>query len=171
MAPIIDEPDDALNADGNAAAIARLDDVLFLVGDNYEVNKQLANLMGVPLVGCASHRLNLAVREYLAPHEDALAEVQALMRKLRTLKQAAKLRTKSVVTLLQPKTALQPVLRQDTRWSSSFTMLARYFRLYEHLSPDDEDLEDLIVRMHIETRRPRRLKIRLGPVHRETKKD
>ncbi|ETL39711.1 hypothetical protein L916_08986, partial [Phytophthora nicotianae] len=50
--------------------------------------------MGVPLVGCASHRLNLAVREYLAPHEDALAEVQALMRKLRTLKQAAKLRQK-----------------------------------------------------------------------------
>ncbi|ETM42239.1 hypothetical protein L914_12075 [Phytophthora nicotianae] len=51
--------------------------------------------MGVPLVGCASHRLNLAVREYLAPHEDALAEVQALMRKLRTLKQAAKLRQKN----------------------------------------------------------------------------
>lgn len=23
-------------------------------------------------------------------------------------------------------------------------MLARYFRLYEHMSPDDEDLEDLI---------------------------
>ncbi|KAE9065952.1 hypothetical protein PF002_g21004 [Phytophthora fragariae] len=42
MAPIIDEPDDALNADGHAAAIARflpffgrsLADVLFLVGDN-----------------------------------------------------------------------------------------------------------------------------------------
>ncbi|ETO77095.1 hypothetical protein F444_07678 [Phytophthora nicotianae P1976] len=50
--------------------------------------------MGVSLIGCASHRLNLAVREYLAPLEDALAEVQALMRKLRTLKQAAKLRQK-----------------------------------------------------------------------------
>ncbi|ETM46136.1 hypothetical protein L914_08938 [Phytophthora nicotianae] len=75
------------------------------------------------------------MREYLAPHKNTLAEVQALMRKLRTLKQAAKLRKK---------TALQPVLRQDTRWSSTFTMLARYFRLYEHHSPDDEDLEDLI---------------------------
>ncbi|OWZ09224.1 hypothetical protein PHMEG_00018107 [Phytophthora megakarya] len=143
MAPIIDEPDDALNADGHAAAIARflpffgrsLENVLFLVGDNCAVNKRLANLMGVPLVGCASHRLNLAVREHLAPHEDALAEVQALMRKLRTLKQAAKLRQK---------TSLQPVLRQETRWSSTFAMLARYFRLFEHLCPDDEDLEDLI---------------------------
>ncbi|ETP16151.1 hypothetical protein F441_09212 [Phytophthora nicotianae CJ01A1] len=112
-----------------------LDDVPFLVGDNCAVNKRLSNLMAVPLVGCASHRLNLAMREYLAPHKNTLAEVQALMRKLRTLKQAAKLRKK---------TALQPVLRQDTRWSSTFTMLARYFRLYEHHSPDDEDLEDLI---------------------------
>lgn len=94
MAPIIDEPDDALNTDGHAAGIARflqffgpcLDDVRVLVGDNCAVNKRLSNLMGVPLVGCASHRLKLVVREYLGPHEDALAEVQVLMRKLRTLK-------------------------------------------------------------------------------------
>ncbi|ETK82371.1 hypothetical protein F441_12480 [Phytophthora nicotianae CJ01A1] len=142
MAPIIDEPDDALNADGHAAAIARflpffgrsLDDVRFLVGDNCAVNKRLANLMGVPLVGCANHRLNLAVREYLAPHEDALAEVQALMRKLVHLsKQPSSAK----------KTALQPVLRQDTRWSSTFKMLARYFRLLCKLFDELHDVESI----------------------------
>ncbi|KAG4044555.1 hypothetical protein PC123_g20015 [Phytophthora cactorum] len=93
------------------------------------VNRRLARLMGVPLTGCANHRLNLAVREHLAPHEADLEK------KLRTIKQAAKLRQK---------TSLQPVLRQDTSWSMTFLILSRYFRLYEHLSPDDddEDLED-----------------------------
>lgn len=100
MAPIMDEPDDRLNAEGHRNAIERflpyfgksLSNVLFLVGDNCTVNKRLANLMGVPLVGCASHRLNLAVRKFIAPDEDALEQVQLLMRKLRTLRQAAKLR-------------------------------------------------------------------------------
>ncbi|ETN16032.1 hypothetical protein PPTG_06264 [Phytophthora nicotianae INRA-310] len=40
---------------------------MFVVGDNCAVNKRLAHLMGVPLVGCASHRLNLAVRRFLKP--------------------------------------------------------------------------------------------------------
>ncbi|ETI52477.1 hypothetical protein F443_04389 [Phytophthora nicotianae P1569] len=44
-----------------------------------------ANLMGVPLVGCASHRLNLALKAFLAPYEADLCEVQRLMKKLKTL--------------------------------------------------------------------------------------
>ncbi|KAJ8571378.1 hypothetical protein ON010_g5458 [Phytophthora cinnamomi] len=70
--------------------------------------------MGVPLVGCATHRLNLAVR---------------------TLTQAAKLRLK---------TSLRPKLRQETRWGSTFAMLARYFELREFISADDEDLAELM---------------------------
>ncbi|KAG3084473.1 hypothetical protein PI125_g19502 [Phytophthora idaei] len=100
LAPVMDEPDDHLNADGHMMAISRflsffgksLDDCRFLVGDNCAVNKRLANLLRVPLIGCASHRLNLAVREYLEPYESSLEEVQRLMRKLRTVKQAAQLR-------------------------------------------------------------------------------
>ncbi|KAE9033055.1 hypothetical protein PR001_g10333 [Phytophthora rubi] len=107
----------------------------FLVGDNCAVNKRMANLIGVPLVGCASHRLNLAVRDYLAPLDSELGEVQQLMRKLRTLKQVAKLRTK---------TELLPVLPQDTRWSSTFAMLKRFCRLREFVSAGDEDLADFL---------------------------
>lgn len=109
MAPIMEEPDDQLSADGHLLAIERflpffgksIEGCKFLVGDNCSVNKRLANIMGVPLVGCASHRLNLAVRDYLAPHEPALEEVQQLMRKLRTLKQAAKLRYRDLYFCIQ----------------------------------------------------------------------
>ncbi|OWY97050.1 hypothetical protein PHMEG_00032513 [Phytophthora megakarya] len=143
MAPIMDEPDDQMGADGHLIAIERflpyfgktVDGCKFIVGDNCAVNKRLANIMGMPLVGCASHRLQLAVRDYLTPHEAALEEVQTLMRKLRTLTQAAKLRDK---------TPLMPVVRQDTRWASTFVMLKRYFHLREFLSADDEELADLL---------------------------
>ncbi|KAG3241349.1 hypothetical protein PI124_g13790 [Phytophthora idaei] len=143
MAPVMDEPGDHLTAEGHLMAIERflpfvvktIQGVKFLVGDNCAVNKRLAKLMEVPLVGCGSHRLNLAVRDFLRPHVSALEEVQQLMRKLRTLNQAAKLRVK---------TPLVPVHRQDTRWSSTFSMLDRYFRLREFLSADDEDIADLL---------------------------
>ncbi|KAG3013494.1 hypothetical protein PC121_g9457 [Phytophthora cactorum] len=143
MAPVMDEPGDHLTAEGHLMEIERflpffgktIQGVKFLVGDNCAVNKRLAKLMKVPLVGCASHRLNLAVRDFLRPHESALEEVQQLMRKQRTLNQAAKLRVK---------TPLVSVLRQDTRWSSTFSMLDRYFRLREFLSADDEDIADLL---------------------------
>ncbi|KAG6599688.1 uncharacterized protein IUM83_13263 [Phytophthora cinnamomi] len=133
LAPVINEPDDQLNVEGHLTAIKRflpffgksISRCLFLVGDNCGVNKRLVNLLGVPLIGCASHRLNLAVRDYLEPHDSVLEEVQQLMRKLRTLKQAAK-------------------LRQATRWPSTFSMLNRYFRLREFISADDEELSDFL---------------------------
>ncbi|ETN23448.1 hypothetical protein PPTG_20641 [Phytophthora nicotianae INRA-310] len=65
MAPIMDEPGDHLTAKIHLTVL---------------------------LIGCASHRLNLAVRDFLRPHEAALSEVRQLMRKVRTLNQAAKLR-------------------------------------------------------------------------------
>ncbi|EGZ11617.1 hypothetical protein PHYSODRAFT_516015 [Phytophthora sojae] len=107
----------------------------FLVADNCAVNRRLATLMSVPLVGCASHRLNLAVQADMASHEEDLAAVQALMVKLRTLTQSAKLRLK---------TPLRPVIRQDTRWSSTFEMVRRYLQLLEFLDAEDDGLMDLL---------------------------
>ncbi|KAG3140833.1 hypothetical protein PI124_g16493 [Phytophthora idaei] len=74
------------------------------------------------------HRLNLAVRDFLQPSKSYLEEVQQLMRKLRTLKQAVKLRAKM---------PLRAVFRQDTRWASTCSMLKRYFRLREFISADE----------------------------------
>ncbi|KAG3160915.1 hypothetical protein PC128_g20931 [Phytophthora cactorum] len=96
---------------------------------------RLANIMDVPLVGCTSHRLNLAVKRFLEPHEEDLENVQVLMRKLSTLKEAAKLRAK---------TPLLPVLRQETWWSSTVAMLDRYVWLRKFLSADDDEIADLL---------------------------
>ncbi|KAE9021271.1 hypothetical protein PF005_g6009 [Phytophthora fragariae] len=52
--------------------------------------------MGVPLVGCASHRLNRAVAARLSECAEDLDLVLALMTKLRTLHHSAKLRIKTV---------------------------------------------------------------------------
>ncbi|ETI39296.1 hypothetical protein F443_15115 [Phytophthora nicotianae P1569] len=108
LAPVMDEPDDHLSADGHLTAIKRF----------------------LPFFW-----LNLTVRDYLEPHDNILEKVQQLMRKLRTLKQAAKLRAK---------TSLVAVLRQDTRWSSTFAMLKRCCKLRECISADDEELADLL---------------------------
>ncbi|ETI42832.1 hypothetical protein L914_11657, partial [Phytophthora nicotianae] len=39
-----------------------------VVADNMETNKAIARRIDVPLVGCATHRFNLVVRERLEPH-------------------------------------------------------------------------------------------------------
>ncbi|EGZ08087.1 hypothetical protein PHYSODRAFT_288799 [Phytophthora sojae] len=138
MAPLLDALDDDLSAQGHLEFLAtmlprdygvQLAQCPFLVADNCAVNRRLATLMSVPLVGCASHRLNLA----------DLAAVQALMVKLRTLTQSAKLHKAPML-----KTPIRPVIRQDTRWSSTFEMVRRYLQLLEFLDAEDDDLMDLL---------------------------
>ncbi|ETN04192.1 hypothetical protein PPTG_23636 [Phytophthora nicotianae INRA-310] len=64
-----------------------------------------------------------------------MEQVQSPMKRLRTLTQAAKLRLK---------TSLRSKLRQETRWGSTYALLARYFDLREFISADDEDLAELM---------------------------
>eukprot|EP00644_Phytophthora_capsici_P014225 jgi/Phyca11/98973/e_gw1.3.1231.1 len=46
--------------------------VAFMVGVNCNTNRSIATKLGVPQVGCASHRFNLAVNKFLEPHEALL---------------------------------------------------------------------------------------------------
>ena len=66
----------------------------FLVGDNASVNKALADKICVPLLGCDSHRLNLAVRKYIKDqgYTEDISKVIALMQKLGTLKKSGHVR-------------------------------------------------------------------------------
>ena len=111
----------------------------FICGDNTSVNGKLADLITlwlkekknidrvVPLIGCASHRLNLAVQTLYAERSrfyEVVERVHVLMVELGTLKNRYKLASK---------TTLNPVKRNDTRWGSVFAMLKRYVDLKDIL--------------------------------------
>lgn len=102
--------------------------VIAFVADNCATNKRTARLSGVPMVGCASHRFNLAVMQIVEENEEAVEKVRALMVILRQLIPAAKLRER---------TNLKAKLACPTRWGSYFKMLKRYMELKEFLSQLD----------------------------------
>ena len=64
-----------------------MSNVVALIGDNCETNKCLANLCKLPLIGCASHRLQLAVTKYLQEYsyEPILKKVYTIMTKLKKI--------------------------------------------------------------------------------------
>ncbi|KAH9132292.1 hypothetical protein AeRB84_021278 [Aphanomyces euteiches] len=97
-----------------------LENVVALIGDNCSTNRALARLCGIPLVGCASHRMNLFVCTILTDHEELVNLVNELMRKLRHVVPAAKLRRL---------TPLKAKMKNSTRWSSTNHMLQRYVEI------------------------------------------
>ena len=74
----------------------RRDDVWFLVADNTSVNPATARLLGCSFIGCASHRFNLAVKEYMLTYEEKLDDIQSLMKKLLNLHQKCARRSKTL---------------------------------------------------------------------------
>jgi len=93
--------------------------------------------MNVPFVGCASHKLNLAVMKYLSDHEDIVHKINELMQRLKTAKLSGALRHQ---------TPLRPMTRNRTRWSSTFAMLKRYEEIRSFVQGiGDESLLDLIL--------------------------
>ncbi len=120
------------------------------VADNENLNKAIAKLLKVPLIGCASHRLALAVKNsFLVDFDDILDKIGTLMVKIKVSnKRSAELRKK---------TSLHPIIPNKTRWSSQFEMAKRYqeirkfvpksdLELVPYLLTDDEDQKvDLLV--------------------------
>ncbi|EGZ09678.1 hypothetical protein PHYSODRAFT_523900 [Phytophthora sojae] len=104
------------------------DMVGFLVGDNCATNQSIATKMGIPLVGCASHRFNLAVNKLMEPYGDLLDEVNNLMVELRHENNRAE---------LKKYTDLVPIKRNVTRWSSTFTMVEGYIRIRAEIKKVD----------------------------------
>ncbi|KAG6612736.1 uncharacterized protein IUM83_03207 [Phytophthora cinnamomi] len=143
LAPIINGSDDLHNAVTHKAAFhdvlsyfgKTLSQVAFLIGDNCSVNKKLARLMAVLLVSCSSRRFNLAVKGLTEQYKGQLSKVEQLIIKLLALNRAARFRFH---------TLLRPALRQDTRWSSMFSMVARYFELSEFTDREDDALAELL---------------------------
>lgn len=111
-----------------------IDNVVCLVGDNCATNRSLSNILELPLIGCASHKLNLAVEKYIQGFPE-IQVINQLMIKLSTPLKMAKLKLR---------TALRPISRNVTRWSSCFNMLERFFEIQEYLDITDPDLAFLM---------------------------
>ncbi|ETV86972.1 hypothetical protein H257_01990 [Aphanomyces astaci] len=103
--------------------------VSFLVAGNCSFNRKMSRDMMVPLVGCASHRLNLAVRKMVSTHfDDVIQKVQTLMVALTNLNNSVAFRRLTAPRVLLPK------LQNVTRWSSTYSMLELYFLLLPYLA-------------------------------------
>lgn len=135
-------------------------DIVCLIGDNVSTNKALANKTGIPMVGCASHRFNLAMRDILHKDQDIIAKVNSTMVKLRGLLLSAK---------LQKLTHLKPQVANVTRWSSIHNMLNRYTELREYLPMLESDEIDMLLLTASENRKLESLLNIINPLESVTK--
>lgn len=110
--------------------------VSFLSGDSCKTNLKIANDNGLPLIGCYSHRFNLAVKQYISKSglDEAIKKIHKIMVELETIKKSAGLRLK---------TDLVAKKSNSTRWSSTYEMVERYFLLFPFLDEKDEELKAL----------------------------
>jgi len=109
-----------------------MDNIVAIIGDNCETNKAMCDLCELPFIGCASHRFNLAVKNWLEKYEPVLNKVNVLMGKLKNLKLSGALRRV---------TDLRPVQRNVTRWSSTTDMVHRYLKLKPFFVSMDDSVE------------------------------
>jgi uncharacterized protein YjgD (DUF1641 family) len=98
---------------------------LFLSGDNCRTNRAIANRMNIPLVGCYSHRFNLACKMLFKQQENfkLVKKTHELMKRLKK---------KKVIGFLRKHQAkdLSPVILNKTRWSSCFNMIKRMVEIF-----------------------------------------
>ncbi|RHY02571.1 hypothetical protein DYB25_011635 [Aphanomyces astaci] len=108
-----------------------LDVITFVIGDNCSVNQRMAGLLNVPLVGCVSLRFNLAVQRMMEEHKSLLDRIHCVMLPTVSCCELHSVKNRSALRLLTP---LAPKLRNDTRWSSTYAMVARFFEIKDHLA-------------------------------------
>ena len=104
------------------------DQLKCIIGDHSSVNKSLAKTyLEVPLLGCYSHRLNLAVQEYIEKRKD----VDVILKKVQTLMRWIKNSYKAYACLglnVGNAKGYRPILSNQTRWTSKFRMTERYLK-------------------------------------------
>jgi hypothetical protein len=114
-----------------------VNDVIFLVADNAHVNKKLAAMRNWNFIGCFAHSLNLAIKEIIESDEalkDIIKKVSQIMTKV----------ANSLILMgrLRRLTHLKPALANATRWSSTFQMLDRYYKIRSELTSVLQDNVD-----------------------------
>lgn len=116
-------------------------DVLAFIADNTSTNKAVARSFGglgadsACMIGCASHKLNLAVKRYLKvdfpEYESLLREISELMNVLLHSKNAGEMRKRIRVGAIK---------RFQVRWTGDFAMVERYIMLRPHLNRTNPEI-------------------------------
>lgn len=84
--------------------------------ENHPANQSLAEKVGTPLIGCASHRYNFSVREVIYEHFNSVVKQRAIISMLLNIIPAVKLKDKN---------PLEAKLDNSKKWSSTFWILKR----------------------------------------------
>jgi len=122
------------------------DNVMCFIADNCATNRAIARKWGIPMVGCASHRFNLAVQHWIKEQfqvdgrghktylSEALDKLAILMGKACNLKAAAQLRE-----LTFDAHGREYAAKKDnaTRWTSVMVMVDRYLKIRDQLKVVD----------------------------------
>lgn len=109
-----------------------------LFGDNCNVNKLIADLTKMALLGCRSHGFNLDVEAYNEKTlKSDIETVYLLIVKLKTLKNSG---------AFSEKTFLCPKLRTKTRWTGCVAMFKRFLKIKDDTKDLTEEITDLIPR-------------------------
>lgn len=96
-----------------------------LIGYNCNVNRSISTKMGIPLLGCDTHRF----REILDEEDNSVKQVRQLMKKLHTPLISANLRRE---------THLKPKVGNETRCSLLYEMILRMVQLLDPLVQLDQ---------------------------------
>jgi hypothetical protein len=109
--------------------------VICIVADNTNTNPCIARELDVNFIGCFSHKLNLAVENYLLvnEHNELVEKVHQVFVKLRS--------SANFVAKLEKYTKIKVQVFVLTRWSSKYKMTMKYIELHDILLEQCEELE------------------------------
>lgn len=136
------------------------DNVVCLMADNCSTNQAFANRVQKRMVGCHSHRFNIALQDLLKPYTGVVDKINNLMQKLKFSIPAAKLRK---YTPLVAKT------KNSTRWSSTYEMIDRYRKIMPFLKKLDIENFDALLLLKKENEEVDELFIKLCDLQSVTK--
>ncbi len=111
------------------------------VADNCNTNTLIASLLEIPHVGCASYRLHLEVRRMIARDSRLSKTIDSVHKTMKCCKQRMKNRA-----LLRNICDLNPIVADETWWSSIYHTIDRFTKLRDSLITVSESSQsDLVI--------------------------
>jgi hypothetical protein len=108
-------------------------DVAYFAADNCSTNRSVATKTNIPLIGCNSHKLNLAVSSFFGlRHEPGRVDTRSVLQKARAQRLESvssvmiKFRTIKGRATLKKYSTKGAILANKTRWNGNYRMLIAY---------------------------------------------